>query len=163
MAEAPERIDMMEGHLVIAGSGGTDCELHAITAVAQERQNRERGCRFVGPGWNPDARSHRTWCERQSSAGLAAEIKARGVALERCLAGRETAVGRHERCTTYAATAVLQAQLNQRRGCGHAGPRWSTDFLLHYHWCEGQAPAVPDAETAERRRLLTPCGVPVVQ
>ncbi|MGD2114982.1 MAG: hypothetical protein PVG07_08015, partial [Acidobacteriota bacterium] len=69
MAEAPERIDMMEGHLVIAGSGGTDCELYAITAVAQERQNRERGCRFVGPGWNPDARSHRTWCERQSSAG----------------------------------------------------------------------------------------------
>jgi hypothetical protein len=160
-AEPPERLQMMQGQLTIAGSGAKDCELYAITAVAQERQNRERGCRFVGPAWNPDARSHRTWCARQSPDVLAAETKTRGVDLERCLGGRETAVGRNEHCTTYAATAVLQAQLNQRQGCGHAGPRWNTDFLLHYHWCEGQPPAVPDAETAERRRLLTQCGVPV--
>ena len=158
--EAPKRLEMMEGELTIAGSGTTDCELYAITAVAQERQNRERGCGFVGPGWNPDDRSHRTWCRRQSPDVLAAQTNSRGVDLERCLAGRETAVGRNDRCTTYAATAVLQAQLNQRRGCGHAGPRWTADFLLHYHWCEGQPPSVPDAETAERRRLLTECGVP---
>lgn len=162
-AEAPERLEMMEGQLTIAGSGAKDCELYAITAVAQERQNRERGCRFVGPEWNPDARSHRTWCERQSSDVLAAETKTRGIDLERCLAGRETAVGTNDRCTTYAAVAVLQDQLNQRQGCGHAGARWSSDFLLHYHWCDGQPPAIPDGETAERRRLLTQCGVPVVQ
>lgn len=35
--------------------------------------------------------------------------------------------------------------------------------LFHYHWCERQSPAIPDAETAERRRLLTQCGVPVGQ
>lgn len=160
-AEAPKKLQMMQGQLTIAGSGGTDCELYAITAVAQERQNRERGCHFVGPAWNPDARSHRTWCERQSPDVLAAETRTRGIDLGRCLAGRETAVGSNDPCTTYAATAVLQAQLNQRQGCGHAGPTWSTDFLLHYHWCEGQPPAVPDAETAERRRLLARCGVPV--
>lgn len=161
-AEAPERLETMEGQLTIAGSGTTDCELYAITAVAQERQNREGGCRFVGPAWNPDARSHRTWCERQSPDVLAAETRTRGIDLERCLAGRETAVGRNERCTTYSATAVLQAELNERRRCGHAGARWSTDFLFHYHWCERQSPAIPDAETAERRRLLTGCGVPLV-
>ncbi len=162
-ARAPKKLEMMQGQFSIVGSAAKNCELYAITAVAQERQNRERGCHFVGPGWNPDARSHRTWCERQSSDVLAAETKTRGIDLERCLAGRETAVGKNDRCTTYAATAVLQARLNQRQGCGQAGPRWNTDFLLHYHWCEGQPPAIPDAETAERRHLLTQCGVPVVQ
>jgi|GEM_PF-1905559 len=154
-------MQMQSGTMQIVQPLADRCELYAITAVAQERQNRERGCHFVGPAWNPDARSHRTWCERQSADVLAAETKTRGVDLERCLAGRETAVGRNEHCTIYAATAVLQAQLNQRQGCGHAGPRWNTDFLLHYHWCEGQPPAIPDGETTERRRLLTECGVPV--
>lgn len=162
-AAAPAPLQMAEGELTVAGAEGKDCDLYAITAVAQERQNRERGCRFVGPGWNPDVRSHHTWCERQPADVLAAETKTRSVDLERCLAGRETAVGSDDHCTTYAATGVLQAQLNERQGCGYSGPRWSTDFLLHYHWCEGQPPAAPDGENAERQRLLAQCGVPVVR
>lgn len=157
-----DKVQMMEGTLQVVPPAGADarCEAYALTAVAQQRQNEEQGCGQAGLPWNADADVHRVWCVHQEQATLDGETRARTAALRTCLRGREPAVGGDGRCTGYAATAVHQAALSDAHGCGLYGARWTPDFLLHYRWCIEQRGAEPDAETAERNRLLAGCGVP---
>ncbi|MGB9117925.1 hypothetical protein [Bradyrhizobium sp.] len=63
-------------------------------------------------------------------------------------------------CRQYA-----QASLNQVRGglanpaCagGLQGPRWSSDFAVHYEWCLGASYGAAGAERDARTRFLRGC------
>jgi hypothetical protein len=63
-------------------------------------------------------------------------------------------------CRQYA-----QASLNQVRGgfanpaCagGLQGPRWSSDFAVHYEWCLGASFGAAGAERDARTRFLRGC------
>lgn len=157
-AAAPGGLQPIDGTDAIASAGIPACEEYTLTALAQARQSRERGCGFAGPRWDSDDAAHRAWCGGQPTAVLESETRARTGDLERCLAGRETAVGADARCTLYAATATHQASLNRTWACGGTGPRWSDDYLLHYRWCTAQRGDEPDREARAREQLLAQCG-----
>jgi hypothetical protein len=63
-------------------------------------------------------------------------------------------------CRQYA-----QASLNQVRGglanpaCagGLQGPRWSSDFAVHYEWCLGASYGAAGAQRDARTRFLRSC------
>ena len=62
-------------------------------------------------------------------------------------------------CRDYAAAAVRQVQLARsippcNRG---AGPRWTTDYRVHFDWCLGAVPGVVVAERAARTNWLRAC------
>jgi hypothetical protein len=59
----------------------------------------------------------------------------------------------------YAAAAVRQVELARAiPACNRgAGPRWTTDFRVHFQWCLGAAPGIVEAERAARTNWLRHC------
>ena len=60
------------GLLALAGSivpGATladqnlNCDRYASQAVAQQKENQDRGCGFQGIGWSLNYQEHKAWCE----------------------------------------------------------------------------------------------------
>jgi hypothetical protein len=62
-------------------------------------------------------------------------------------------------CRDYAAAAVRQVELARAiPACNRgAGPRWTTDFRVHFQWCLGAGPDVVEAERAARTNWLRHC------
>ncbi len=60
-------------------------------------------------------------------------------------------------CARYASKAVQQQELNVRRHCGFAGPRWHTWWDAHYAWCLGKDPGRLASENAKRSHRLAQC------
>jgi hypothetical protein len=62
-------------------------------------------------------------------------------------------------CRDYATAAVRQVELARAiPACNRgAGPRWTTDFRVHFQWCLGAAPGVVEAERAARTNWLRHC------
>jgi hypothetical protein len=62
-------------------------------------------------------------------------------------------------CRDYATAAVRQVELARAiPACNRgAGPRWTTDFRVHYDWCLGQPPGAVEAERAARTNWLRHC------
>jgi hypothetical protein len=62
-------------------------------------------------------------------------------------------------CRDYAAAAVRQVELARAiPACNRgAGPRWTTDYKVHFDWCLGAAPGVVEAERAARTNWLRSC------
>ena len=62
-------------------------------------------------------------------------------------------------CRDYAAAAVRQVELARAiPACNRgAGPRWTTDFKVHFDWCMGAAPGVVEAERTARANWLRHC------
>lgn len=64
-----------------------------------------------------------------------------------------------EFCREYATAAVRQVEVARTvPACdrGH-GPRWTTDYRLHFDWCLSAAPAVVEAERAARTNWIRSC------
>lgn len=63
-------------------------------------------------------------------------------------------------CKQYARAALVQVRgglASSRCGAGLQGPRWSTEFAVHYEWClEAPQPAVT-AEREARSKALKGC------
>jgi hypothetical protein len=62
-------------------------------------------------------------------------------------------------CRDYATAAVRQVELARsippcNRG---AGPRWTSDYRVHFDWCLGAAPGAAEAERAARTNWLRSC------
>jgi hypothetical protein len=62
-------------------------------------------------------------------------------------------------CRDYAAAAVRQVELARAiPACNRgAGPRWTTDFKVHFDWCLGAPPGAVEAERAARTNWLRHC------
>jgi len=62
-------------------------------------------------------------------------------------------------CRDYAAAAVRQVELARAiPACNRgAGPRWTTDYRVHFDWCLGAAPGVVAAERETRTNWLRRC------
>ena len=62
-------------------------------------------------------------------------------------------------CRDYAAAAVRQVELARAiPACNRgAGPRWTTDYRVHFDWCLGAAPGVVVAEREARTNWLRRC------
>lgn len=62
-------------------------------------------------------------------------------------------------CRDYAAAAVRQVELARAiPACNRgAGPRWTTDYRVHFDWCLGVGPGVVAAERAARTNWLRAC------
>lgn len=60
-------------------------------------------------------------------------------------------------CARYANKAAQQQELNVRRGCGFAGPRWHTWWDGHYAWCLSKSPARLAEENGKRSHKLAKC------
>jgi hypothetical protein len=62
-------------------------------------------------------------------------------------------------CRDYAAAAVRQVELARAiPACNRgAGPRWTTDYRVHFQWCLGAAPGIVEAERAARTNWLRHC------
>ena len=62
-------------------------------------------------------------------------------------------------CRDYAAAAVRQVELARAiPACNRgAGPRWTTDYRVHFQWCLGAAPGVVESERAARTNWLRAC------
>jgi hypothetical protein len=60
-------------------------------------------------------------------------------------------------CVRYANKAVSQQKLNERKGCGFAGPRWHTWWDAHYAWCLDKSPARLAEENGRRSHKLAQC------
>ena len=60
-------------------------------------------------------------------------------------------------CSTYAAKAVAQHQVNVRNGCGFGGSRWKNDFGGHFLYCKIAKKSVTRSETKTRSFKLAAC------
>jgi len=62
-------------------------------------------------------------------------------------------------CREYATAAVKQVELARAvPACNRGtGPRWTTDFKVHYDWCLGAAPPAVEAERNARTNWLRSC------
>ena len=63
-------------------------------------------------------------------------------------------------CRDYAAAAIRQAELGYsipRCRPGMGGPRWATDFRVHYDWCLGASYEAAGVERDIRRRHIDAC------
>lgn len=62
------------------------CAAYAATAVAQQKENQKRGCKFTGGAWSEDWSAHFKWCEETGKAAPGKEIELRSAALkDQCL------------------------------------------------------------------------------
>lgn len=63
------------------------CAAYAESAVAQQEENLERSCGFVGPQWNANRDDHYNWCVRGENIKFAeGQRAARQQALDKCAA-----------------------------------------------------------------------------
>ena len=62
-------------------------------------------------------------------------------------------------CRDYATAAVRQAEVARSiPACSRAsGPRWTTDYRLHFDWCLGANPDAVEGERAARTNWLHAC------
>ncbi len=62
-------------------------------------------------------------------------------------------------CRDYARAAVRQVELARSvPACNRGtGPRWTTDYRVHYTWCLGAAPAAVEAERTARTNWIRSC------
>ena len=60
-------------------------------------------------------------------------------------------------CNRYANVAVSQNRRNINNGCGHSGPRWQSNWGIHYNWCRGVSRVAHRSETRARRNILRNC------
>jgi hypothetical protein len=62
-------------------------------------------------------------------------------------------------CRDYATAAVRQAEVARSvPACSRAsGPRWTTDYRVHFEWCLGAALGAAEAERAARTNWLRSC------
>lgn len=62
-------------------------------------------------------------------------------------------------CRDYATAAVRQVQLARSiPACDRGtGPRWTTDYRVHFDWCVGAAPAAVEAERNARTNWIRSC------
>jgi hypothetical protein len=63
-------------------------------------------------------------------------------------------------CKQYAKAALNQVRgglANPRCGGGMQGPRWSSDFAVHYEWCLGASFGAAGTERDARTQYLRSC------
>ncbi len=60
------------------------CDGYAKTAVAQNRENHEKDCGFIGEGWHSDYNKHYNWCATVPESTANAETSARESDLDIC-------------------------------------------------------------------------------
>jgi hypothetical protein len=62
-------------------------------------------------------------------------------------------------CRDYATAAVRQVELARAiPACNRGtGPRWTTDYRVHFDWCIGAPPGAVEAERAARTNWLRSC------
>lgn len=62
-------------------------------------------------------------------------------------------------CRDYAVAAVRQVQLARSiPACDRGtGPRWTSDYRVHFNWCLGASPDAVEAERAARSNWLRSC------
>jgi hypothetical protein len=60
-------------------------------------------------------------------------------------------------CHDYAAAAVIKAGENLAFRCGYSGPRWVTNYAVHFAWCLGARRPDTIHERAVRRRMIVVC------
>ena len=62
-------------------------------------------------------------------------------------------------CRDYARAAVRQVELARSvPACNRGtGPRWTTDYRVHYGWCLGAAAAAVEAERTARTNWIRSC------
>jgi hypothetical protein len=62
-------------------------------------------------------------------------------------------------CRDYAAAAVRQVEAARSiPACNRGvGPRWTTDYRVHFDWCLGANPGVVEAERNARTNWLRAC------
>jgi hypothetical protein len=60
-------------------------------------------------------------------------------------------------CEWYANLALQQQKVNLDRGCGFAGPAWSSNRSAHMSWCATVAPEVWKNQAKQRDQQLAKC------
>ena len=62
-------------------------------------------------------------------------------------------------CHDYATAAVRQVEVSRAvPACNRGvGPRWTTDYKVHFEWCLGAAPAAVEAERQARTNWIRSC------
>ena len=62
-------------------------------------------------------------------------------------------------CRDYATAAVRQVELSRSiPACNRGvGPRWTTDYKVHFDWCLGAAPEAVEAERNARTNWIRTC------
>jgi len=62
-------------------------------------------------------------------------------------------------CREYATAAVRQVELARSiPACNRGtGPRWTTDYRVHFDWCLGAAPPAVEAERNARTNWIRSC------
>lgn len=65
---------------------------------------------------------------------------------------------RAKACRAYATTALAQAQAQADGQCNQQGPRWSSNYDVHYNWCmQSGTPQEAQSENDERSKVLNVC------
>jgi hypothetical protein len=62
-------------------------------------------------------------------------------------------------CRDYAIAAVRQVELTRSiPACNRGtGPRWTSDYRVHFDWCLGAAPGTVEAERAAHTNWIRIC------
>jgi len=119
------------------------CNSYADDAVEQNNTNEERDCGYSGSRWSDNRTQHFAWCmifPKQAKA----EQDARQKQLRECRQDarrdrrrerRKETAGKRASCDTYAKTAVIQAEANEKYKCGFEGGEWLARERSHYRWC----------------------------
>lgn len=65
--------------------------------------------------------------------------------------------GKRASCEVYARIAQVQADANERFGCGFRGQRWDRDIRPHFQWCRWAPRRVVFDEQRGRAEQLQDC------
>jgi hypothetical protein len=60
-------------------------------------------------------------------------------------------------CHDYATAAVIKADENLAFRCRYSGPRWITNYVVHFVWCLGAPRPITIRERTLRRRMISAC------
>ncbi len=135
------------------------CAAYGDTAVEQQRTNTSEGCGLSGAPWSDDRQYHVQWCaslgEDYRDQALAGQ-ELRSKALREC---EKTNVEKQRACSEYAKEAIKQQAENLAERCGFEGPRWQSDYDVHYDWCLSgdRYKTYAPAESRARQEELATC------
>lgn len=130
-----------------------NCRSYTNQAIAQQQENKRRGCGFAGARWHVDYNRHYNSCLRSMVPWSTRETNIRKNALKKCT----NTGGKAKDCSAYANHAIHQQNTNIRVKCNYSGPRWHTNYNRHYNGCMGNTPNWRGIETKARGDALARC------
>jgi len=133
------------------------CSNYARKAIAQNRQNSSRRCKYFGSNWHNNFGIHYNWCKGNSKKKVRQHTSWRARKLSACNLRKGAYARKLRYCRSYALAAIRHNKENLRYRCRFGGTRWHNNYGVHFNWCKGQSYKTSKSHQDGRIRSLRYC------